>query len=166
MGLLAVPFAAMLAGCAGPQAAAPTDARFDEAKFCSRWLADNDGKPQAPEDHRRCVIAVASTYINAEENSIPPEDQLYTEDTAHHHLGEPAVYAPGNRAKEIAKTSHQVIAAIRNRHWAVDGNEAWITYDGYLKARPDKPGFHVAERITLEKGLIKEVFIAGVAMEK
>ena len=45
---------------AGTAAAASGDARYDDAAFCSKWLADH-GSRGAPDKHRRCVIAVAST---------------------------------------------------------------------------------------------------------
>jgi hypothetical protein len=154
--------AILLAGCVTP---APfTDARFDDGPFCSRWLAEHDRKLQLPEDHRRCVIAVASTYIATEENSAPPEQQLFADDVSRHRIGTQPVFAAGNRARLMAENSHEVIAAIRNRRWAVDGGDAWILYDGYLKTDPIKPAFYVAERFWIEHGLIKEILVADITL--
>jgi hypothetical protein len=152
---------AMLGVLAGTAAATSGDARYDDAVFCSKWLGDH-GSRGAPDKHRRCVIAVASTYVNAEENSLAPEMQLFTDDISRHRIGTSPTFAPGNRAKLLTEDSHKVIAAIKNRQWTVDGDVAWILYDGYLKANPDKPAFYVAERFTLEKGLIREIAVAGV----
>ena len=152
----------LLAGCVTP--ASFTDARFDDGRFCSRWLAEHDGKPQIAEDHRRCVIAVASTYIAAEENSAPPETQLVADDVARHRIGTQPLFAAGNRAKLMAENSHEVIGAIRNRRWAVDGFDAWILYDGYLKTDPSRPAFYVAERFWIVHGLIKEILVADITL--
>lgn len=156
----------LLAGCAAVTPASVSDARYDDGPFCSKWLAEHEGKPQSPEDHRRCIIAVAGTYIAGEENSASPEQQLFTEGVSRHRIGTQPNFAAGNRAKLMAENSHSVIAAIRNRRWSVDGADAWVLYDGYLKADPAKPGFYVAERITVERGLIKEILVADVTRVK
>src|SRR4051812_30379358 len=127
---------------------------------CSKKLAQNE-KLSATE-HRDCMIAVASTYIDAEENTITPDKQLVTEDVSRHSLGTPPNYAAGNGAKITADHGHSVIHAIKNRQWTVDGNQAWIAYDGYLKSDTQNPSFYVAERFTIEKGLIREILIAPV----
>ncbi len=146
--------------CASPQPIAPGD-----AAACSPWLRSHDGG-QDQVTRRRCFLAVASTYIDAEENSLPAEDQLLADDVSRHRIGTPPSFMAGNRAKLIADKSHQVIAAIGNRRWTVEGDEAWILYDGYLKKDPDKVGFYVAERITLEKGLIREILVADITLPK
>ncbi len=66
----------------------------------------------------------------------------------------------------MAVDTHGVIAAIRNRRWTVEGDTAWILYDGYLKKDPDKIGFYVAERITLQKGLVHEILVADITVPK
>jgi hypothetical protein len=136
-----------------------------EAAECSRWLAAHV-EPAEPKRHRGCVVAVAETYIDAEQNTLPFEDALLADDISRHHIGTEPVFAPGNRAKTIATTTHDVIAAIRNRRWTVEGDTAWILYDGYLKKDPDKIGFYVAERITLDKGLIREILVADITVPK
>jgi hypothetical protein len=140
------------------------DIQPEDAAGCSRWLMRH--KQDETGIHRRCVIAVASTYIDAEENSLPPEKQLLADDVSRHRIGTPPSFAPGNRARLIAENSHAVIAAIRNRRWTVDGNEAWVLYDGYLKTNPDRIGFYVAERITLKDGLIREILVADITLPK
>jgi hypothetical protein len=140
--------------------------RYDDAGFCSKWLRDHTHEPLSSDRRKHCVIAVATTYIDAEENSLPPEKQLFADDVSRHHIGTSPNFAPGNRARLFAEDSHNVIAAIRNRHWTVEGDTAWILYDGYLKKDPNKVGFYVAERITLEKGLIHEILVADITLPK
>ena len=142
----------------------PTYHRYDDADLLrSDWLRTHPDEPLISSDRRKhCVIAVATTYIDAEENSLPPEKQLFADDVSRHRIGTPPNFAVGNRAKLFAEDSHKVIAAIKNRRWTVEGDTAWILYDGYLKKDPDKIGFYVAERITLEKGLIHEILVAGI----
>ena len=140
--------------------------RYDDAAFCSAWLRAHENEPLQSDRRRHCVVTVASTYIDAEENSLPPEKQLFADDVSRHRIGTEPRFAAGNSAKLMAEDSHKVISAIRNRRWTVEGDTAWILYDGYLKANPDKIGFYVAERITLEKGLIKEILVADVTVPK
>jgi hypothetical protein len=147
-------------------AAGADDSRYDDAAFCSKWLADPALRAFPADAHRRCVIAIASTYINAEENSLPPDRQLFADDVSRHHIGSSPDFQPGNKARIIAENSHAVIAKIANRRWTVDGDQAWILYDGYLKDSPAAPAFYVAERITVEKGLIKEILVADVTRAK
>ena len=140
--------------------------RYDDADYCSKWLRDHPQEPLSSDRRKHCVIAVATTYIDAEENSLPPEKQLFADDVSRHRIGTQPNFAPGNRAKLFAEDSHKVIAAIKNRRWTVEGDTAWILYDGYLKKDPDKIGFYVAERITLEKGLIHEILVADITVPK
>lgn len=137
----------------------------DSPAGCSIWLAAH---PDAVgrKHYRDCVIAVAGTYIDAEENSLPFDKVLLADDVAQHRIGTDPVFAPGNRARLMAKDTHGVITAIKNRRWTVDGDTAWILYDGYLKKDPDKIGFYVAERITLQNGLIREILVADITVPK
>jgi hypothetical protein len=155
--------AAAFAGCAST-AALGADVNYDDPAQCSTFLAAHQDSALTPSDHRRCVLAIATTYIEGEQNSIPPEQELLADDVSRHLLGTPCINAAGNRAKIVAAQPRSfVIAAIRNRRWTIDGNQAWILYDGYLKSDPSKPQFDVAERITVEKGLISEILVAAVA---
>src|SRR5579883_646912 len=158
----------LTAAVSSPHLTAAADARPDRSKlddpvYCSNWLAEHGDGSLPAADHRHCIIAIASTYIDAEENSIPPEKQLFADDVSRHRIGTPTAHAPGNAAKIIADHGHDVIGKIANRQWAVDGNQAWILYDGYLKADPAKPEFFVSERLTIEKGLIREILVTAVA---
>jgi hypothetical protein len=133
---------------------------------CSIWLASHPASATQSQHRRTCVVAVASSYIDAEENSQPSSHQLLTDDVSRHRIGTPPEFQPGNRNRLMADNRHDVIAAIRNRRWTVEGDEAWILYDGYLKKDPDKIGFYVAERITLQKGLIREILVADITLPK
>jgi hypothetical protein len=150
----------ILLGCAGGALAESDPAA------CSKWLAGHATSAGQSAYRRNCVLAVASTYIDAEENSAPAESQILADDVSRHRIGTPPDFQPGNRAKLIADNRHEVIAAIRNRRWTIEGDEAWIRYDGYLKKDPSKVGFYVAERITLDKGLIREILVADVTLPK
>jgi len=154
---------AAVAHAAMPQ---PAYKRYDDPVFCSDWLRTHPGEPTSSDRRRHCVVAVATTYIDAEENSLPPEKQLFADDVSRHHIGTPPNFMPGNRARLMEEDSHKVISAIRNRRWTVESDAAWVLYDGYLKKDPDKIGFYVAERITLEKGLIKEILVADITLPK
>lgn len=139
--------------------------KYDNAEACSKMLAVQDGAALKADQRRRCIIAVASTYVDAEEMSLAFEKQITTDDVSRHLTGMPINRKPGNRAEMIRSqiASSPVILAIRNRKWLVDGNHAWLHYDGFLKAEPDHPKFIVMERITVEAGKITEIFVAGVA---
>jgi len=154
---------AAVAHAAMPQ---PAYKRYDDPVFCSDWLRTHPGEPTSSDRRKHCVVAVATTYIDAEENSLLPEEQLFADDVSRHHVGTPPSFAPGNRARLMEEDSHKVISAIRNRRWTVEGDTAWVLYDGYLKKAPDKIGFYVAERITLEKGLIHEILVADITLPK
>jgi len=154
---------AAVAHAAMPQ---PAYKRYDDPVFCSDWLRTHPGEPTSSDRRKHCVVAVATTYIDAEENSLPPEKQLFADDVSRHHIGTPPNFMPGNRARLMEEDSHKVISAIRNRRWTVEGDAAWVLYDGYLKKDPGKIGFYVAERITLEKGLIKEILVADITLPK
>jgi hypothetical protein len=156
----------LCAAAAYAQMPYPAYHRYNDPVFCSEWLRTHPHEPTSSDRRKHCVIAVATTYIDAEENSLPPQKQLFTDDVSRHHVGTPPNFAPNNRAKLMAEDSHKVISAIRNRQWTVEGDTAWILYDGYLNKDPDRIGFYVAERITLEQGLIHEILVADITIPK
>jgi len=80
---------------------------YDDAAFCSKWLRDHPREPLSSDRRKHCVIAVATTYIDAEENSLPPEKQLFADDVSRHRIGTSPNFAPGNRAKLFAEDSHK-----------------------------------------------------------
>ncbi len=139
------------------------EANYNDAKYCSRHFAMHGDVSLPADAQRKCVIAIASTYVNGEENTAPMEDMLLADDISRHRLGTPADHQAG-AADRIKSGGPSVILAIKNRHWTADGNQAWIAYDGYLKGKPDAPSFYVAERFTIESGLIKEILLAPVVM--
>jgi hypothetical protein len=146
--------AAILAASAAVGAEA---SRYDDAPFCSKALATEDGKALSAADHRRCVIAIASTYLDFEQNTLPPDQLLVADDVAKRNHGKPAEHKPGTGDWIRGRTVQHVIGAIRNRVWTVDHNVAWVAYDGYLKDDMSKPGFYIVERFIIENGLIREI---------
>jgi hypothetical protein len=154
--------AAVIGPTLGPHTGPPD---HDSAAFCTMWLAEHGDVSLAPAEHRRCMIAIASTYVNAEENSAPNTQVLFDPRVAKHGLGAPETHASGNGDEirtEIGVIT-RVIRSIRNRQWTVEGDKVWIVYDGYLVTSVGRPGFAVAERFTIRNGLIWEIMIAPVA---
>lgn len=142
------------------------DAKYDDAKYCSKHFARHGDASLPTDAQRQCVIAIASTYVNGEENTTPMADMLLADDISRHALGTPPDHKPGAAAKIKNSDGTSVIAAIKNRRWSADGNQVWIVYDGYLTSDPSKPSFFVAERFTIESGLIKEILLAPVVHTK
>jgi hypothetical protein len=139
----------------------------DDARFCTTWLALHGDGSLSAGDHRRCMIAIASTYVDAEENSAANTQVLFDPRVSKHGLGAQPNHQPGNSDEirtEIGVIT-RVIRAIENRQWTVDGNTVWIVYDGYLVTSLTKPGFYVAERFTIRDGLIWELTIAPVVTD-
>jgi len=100
-------------------------------------------------------------------DSIKPEDILFADGVSRHLLGTPPNFQLGNAAALVEGYHHgstAVIDSIKDRHWVVEGNVAWINYTGFLKCNPTTPGFYVGERITVTRGLIHEILIAGVVI--
>jgi hypothetical protein len=137
---------------------------YDNPAFCSNWIGEHGDGALTVAQHRRCMIAIASTYIRAEDNEIPGSQILFDPRVSRYSEGGRPDHQPQNanaiRIQEGTVTA--VIRKIDNRHWTVDGDEAWIAYDGYLQASLTKPGFWVAERITIRAGLIWEIMITPV----
>ena len=132
------------------------DSRYDDPKACSKLLAA--GSPSLSADaHKQCMIAIVSAYLAAEQGTLSPDQVPFADDVARHKLGRPAIFAPGNRARVVAALDQSIIGAIKNREWAIEGDQAWVNYDGYLEIDPAPVKFPFTERITIEKGLIKEI---------
>jgi hypothetical protein len=141
--------------------------KFDDPVFCSNFLQKHGDNSLSIELNERCVLAIATTYIDGEQNSIPPEQILFAPDVSRHRLGTPPDFQPGNAAALVQgyhNGSSAVIASITDRHWVVEGPDAWINYTGFLKSCLTVPGFYVGERITVQNGLIHEILIAGVVV--
>lgn len=138
------------------------DVDYSDAKYCSYYFATHGDVSLPPDTQRRCVIAIASTYVDGEANATPMADMLLADDISRHSLGTPPDHQAGAAEKIKNSTGTSVIDSIKNRRWSVDGNQAWIVYDGYLTNNPGKPSFYVAERFTIKKGLIREILLAPV----
>ena len=139
-----------------------SDVDYNDAKYCSNYFAKHGDVSLPPDSQRRCMIAIASTYVNGEENTTPMGDMLLSDDISRHNLGTLPNHQAGAAEKIKNGTGTSVIAAINNRQWSVDGNQAWIVYDGYLKSDRTQPSFYVAERFTIKNGLIREILLAPV----
>jgi hypothetical protein len=160
-------FGATAASGAGSSSSAASEHGPDDARSCSELLAKHADNSLPVELNERCVQAIATTYINGEENSIKPEDILFADGVSRHQLGTPPNFQHGNAAALVLgyhNGSTAVILSIKDRHWVVEGNDAWINYTGFLKCNPNTPGFYVGERITVTRGLIHEILIAGVVI--
>ncbi len=143
------------------QPVASASFNYDEAVRCSERLR-TQGSQLHPAEYRACMIAVAETYIEVEQNTLAPEKMLLADDIAKHAFGDAAVFHAGNRAPIVADQRHAVIEAIRNRQWSVDGDHVWVVYDGYLKGCAAAPAFYVAERFTIADGFIHEIVAPGI----
>ena len=73
-------------------AAMPTAPDYYSGPWCSVRLAVRGDGSLTPEQHRRCVIAIASTYVNSEENSIPGNQILFDPRFSKRSLGGTAVH--------------------------------------------------------------------------
>jgi hypothetical protein len=154
-------------GSSGSGPLLPALQLFDNPTFCSNWLQHHGDNSLPPELLEQCVQAIATTYIDGEQNSIPPQDILFATDVSRHQLGTPADFQPGNAAALVqgyVNGSTATILSITDREWVVEGDVAWINYTGYLKCNPNVPGFYVGEKITVQNGLIHEILIAGVVV--
>jgi hypothetical protein len=142
----------------------PTTPNYDDATFCTTWIGEHGDASLTADQHRRCMIAIATSYIDAEENSAPAYQILFDPRVSRYSEGASPIHRLGNddaiRIQEGTET--RVIAKITNRRWTVDGDVAWIAYDGYLVSSLTHPGFWVAERITIHNGLVWEIMITPV----
>lgn len=109
------------------------------------------------------MIGVASTYLDGEQNSIAPEEILFAPTLVVGLLGAAAHETTAEARREMIRNGQtSMIEAIKNRQCMVDGSRVFVVYDGYLTSAPDRPGFFVAERFTIEGGLITEILVCGV----
>jgi hypothetical protein len=152
----------------GPPAASERVGNPDDPTWCSDALARSGDRSMTAASHRRCMIAIATTYINGEENSAPGNQILFDPRVSRFSLGGKPTHHTSNsdllRTQEgtFQGTYNRVIRSIINRHWTVDGNKLWIVYDGMLVTSVTHPQFHVAERFEIRNGLIWEIMIAPV----
>jgi hypothetical protein len=140
---------------------------YDDPIFCSAWIGEHGDDSLPADAHRRCMIAIATTYVDAEDNSGPQSRALYDPRVSRYSMGGRPKHDPGN-SDSIRTTNGVTSTVIReaaNRQWTVEGNDAWIVYDGYLQTSIVHPGFYVAERIRIQRGLIWEIMIAPVKID-
>jgi hypothetical protein len=154
----------------GPPASMPAAPDYDNASWCTVHIAEAGDDSLTASQHRRCMIAIATTYVDAEENSKPGNQILFDPRFSRYSLGGRPLHNPSNsdliRTQEgtYQGTYNRVIRSIKHREWTVDGDKAWIVYQGWLVASTTHPGFYVAERFTIRHGLIWNIMIAPIAI--
>jgi len=161
--LVAVPIVAALtvAGLGAAHGTSTASSSYDDPYFCSSWIQTYGDSSLTPDDHHRCMLAIAETYINGEENSIPPDKILFDPEVSRYCLGSQPDHEPGN-ADSYRSQYPEPIKAITNRQWTVDGDQAFIVYDGFTTASMGTRDFLVSERLTMRNGLIWEILITAI----
>jgi hypothetical protein len=112
--------------------------------------------------HRRCVIAIVSTYlIDGLQNK--DADAILLADTVTRGLvGRPPSVSTAEGIRDgIRNGQEDAVGAVTNIQWTIEGNEAWVIWDGVFTGQTE-PGFFVSERFRLQDGLISEILIGGV----
>ena len=142
---------------------------YDSAPYCTLAIGDGLESQMTQDQHRRCLVAIAATYVEAEGNSAPDSETIFDPRFSKYSLGDWPNHHSGNgdtnRTDQTALSP--TIRLITNKVWTADTttDQVWITYDGYLPVSTDKPGFYVAERLTIRNGLIWEIEISPVAVD-
>ena len=95
------------------------------------------------------------------ERKRPAEQMLVADDVNVHLLGTQGQRRPGNKAALASEAAHAIVAARKDRVWAVEGNQATVIYHASLMTNPKPAEYDMAELITLEKGLVSDVIIAA-----
>jgi hypothetical protein len=148
-----------------PDNADHTQPNFDDGHYCSIAIAD--GVALTEEAHRRCLIAIATTYLDSEENSAPGWAVLMDPRGVGHSQGQVPRHRMGNgdvvRGRQGVTGPNGVIKDIANRVFAVDGDGVWVRYDGYTQLSVGSPDFYVMERFTIRYGLIWEIMVPPIA---
>ncbi len=150
------PIGGAFAGGGGPSS------RFDDPHFCSQALARDDAYELSRRQHRRCVIAVVSTYLIAGLQDKDADAPLLTDDVTRRLVGRPPSATSAEDIREgIRNGQEDSVGAVTNIQWTVEGNEAWVIWDGIFTGQSE-PGFFVSERFRLRDGLISEIVIGGI----
>jgi len=142
---------------------------YNNPAYCSLVLGEQGDDALAPDQKHACLIAIAATYVRAEGNETADSLTLFDPRFTKYSLGGLTNHHPGNgdtnRMDQIALSP--TIRLIDNKQWTADTttDQVWITYDGYLPISTDKPGFYVAERLTIRHGLIWEIMISPVVTD-
>jgi hypothetical protein len=155
----------------GPPAPMSATPDYDDAAWCTVRIGEKGDRSLTYDQHRRCLIAIATTYVDAEENSIPGNQILFDPRFSRYSLGGEPTHNPANsdliRTQEgtYQGTYNRVIRSIHDREWTVDGDRVWIVYQGDLVISTTHPGFYVAERFTIRRGLIWQIMIAPIGIK-
>ena len=142
----------------------------DNAAWCSLVITEQGDEVFAsPDDEKRCLIAIAKTYVDAEGNTTADSLTLFDPRFSKYSLGGPKNHHPGNGdTNRMDQTVlSPTIRLIDNQQWTADPttDQVWIVYDGYLPVSTTEPGFYVAERFTIRDGLIWEIMISPVVVD-
>jgi hypothetical protein len=136
--------------------------RFDDPHFCSEKLASPHIHELTRSQHRRCVIAIASTYLIDGLQNKDADAPLLTDDVIRRTAGRPPSAIGAQAIRDgIRNGQEDAVGAVTNIQWTVDGNEAWVVWDGIFTGQTE-PGFFVSERFRIRDGLISEIIIGGV----
>ena len=148
-------FLALLLGA--PPLAAQTvgDARWDDAAFCSRTMQEKGDKSLPHAQQRRCMIAIIETYVKFEEGRHAGDQVLLAPDAWRNFIGVPIRRQPDGHLQIRNQVVPNILA--QNRAYVVEGNQAWLTYEGRLQKDPSNVAFWVTQRFTVEKGVIRTI---------
>jgi len=146
-----------------------TEPDYDNPAYCTLVFGESGEASLTADQKRHCLIAIAATYVDAEGNSVADSLTIFDPRFSKYSLGDSPNHHPGNgdtnRTDQTALSP--TIRLIDNKRWTADvtNDQVWITYDGYLPVSTDKPGFYVAERLTIRNGLIWEIMISPVVVD-
>jgi len=138
---------------------------LDDGQWCARTIGD--GIALDPDQRKQCNTAIASTYINSEQNTAPGWEILVDPMAVNISAGQTPVHRAGGgdviRGRQGLTGPNEVITGITNRDWTWDGDTGWIRYDGFTRGTLDKPDYFVVERFKLRHGLIWELMVPAIA---
>ncbi|HLG89412.1 MAG TPA: hypothetical protein VKZ79_19710 [Alphaproteobacteria bacterium] len=150
--------AAVVAAFAFGAVSAPAaDPRYEDPAYCSQALGMST--PLADGLHRRCMIAIAGAYLDAETNPALAAKLPIAEDATRHLLGRADSHGALGKAGILAALDQSTVASIKNRQWSVEGDVAYVVYDAALRTDPKPTPYSFGERITIDKGMIKDVIL-------
>ncbi len=156
---IAVAAAIVAALTFGAISAQSADPQNDDPAYCSRALAMST--QLAADLHRRCMIAVAGAYLDAESNPALAARVPIAENATRRLLGRTAGAA--GKAGILAALDQSVIASIKNRRWSVEGDVAYVIYDAALRTDPRQTPYAFGERITIDQGMIKDIILLAAS---
>ena len=151
---------ALAIGTCGSRAQA-ADPQYDDPAFCSRALGTS--AQLSVDFHRRCMIAIAGAYLDAEANPSLASKVPIAGDAARHLLGRTEAHGAGGRAGILAALDQSYLLSIKNRQWSVEGDVAYVVYDAALRTDPKPTQYAFGERITIEKGMIKDIILLAAS---